>query len=393
MVYCFFSAQYLPVQGGVERYTESLAHLLHTKGHAVLIVTSERLDLPAHETDAQGVEIIRLPAWNILQGRLPLAKPDIMRRLRATLATRHIDRIVVQTRLYPLCLAGMRFACEHKIPFLTIEHGSAYVGAANSAVRLAEKIYENQLMKRAKKCCSHFYAVSDASAKWLAHFGVQSRGVLYNSVDAAAIASVLQEKNSDVRTELSLPACAPIVIFAGRLVHEKGILQLRDAVCQIHAQTGLHLLIAGDGPLYQTLAQNPKDCVHLLGSVPRKKVLALLAQSTMFCLPSDAEGFPTSVLEAIVCGCFVITAPYGGAKEIITGKEYGCVMPGNTKADIASALCAALADAAYCKQAVLHAKKRFEEAFTWEKTCQKLEAAFFDIQGENNETAGNYSGI
>ena len=40
MTLCFFSAQYLPTVGGVERYTFNLAKRAVQAGHRVLVVTS-----------------------------------------------------------------------------------------------------------------------------------------------------------------------------------------------------------------------------------------------------------------------------------------------------------------------------------------------------------------
>ena len=57
--YCFFSAQYLPTMGGVERYTYNLARRLIAKGNRVTVVTSNIQGLPAHEV-SEGIEIYRL---------------------------------------------------------------------------------------------------------------------------------------------------------------------------------------------------------------------------------------------------------------------------------------------------------------------------------------------
>ena len=51
MTLCFFSAQYLPTVGGVERYTFNLAKRAVQAGHRVLVVTSALPGLPQEETD------------------------------------------------------------------------------------------------------------------------------------------------------------------------------------------------------------------------------------------------------------------------------------------------------------------------------------------------------
>ena len=75
MVICFFSTQYLPTPGGVERYTWNLARRCVAAGHRALVVTAALPGLPARQTDADGIEIFRLPSWPVMGGRFPVLKP------------------------------------------------------------------------------------------------------------------------------------------------------------------------------------------------------------------------------------------------------------------------------------------------------------------------------
>ena len=75
MVICFFSTQYLPTPGGVERYTWNLARRCVAAGHRALVVTASLPGLPARERDADGIEIYRLPSWPVMGGRFPVLKP------------------------------------------------------------------------------------------------------------------------------------------------------------------------------------------------------------------------------------------------------------------------------------------------------------------------------
>ena len=59
MTICFFSAQYLPTVGGVERYTFNLARRVGAAGHTALVVTSALPGLPEDETDEYGIRLLR----------------------------------------------------------------------------------------------------------------------------------------------------------------------------------------------------------------------------------------------------------------------------------------------------------------------------------------------
>ena len=97
MTFCFFTTQYLPTPGGVERYTWNLARRCLAAGHRALVVTSSLPGLPARETDADGIEIWRLPAWPVMNGRFPVLKPHPP---AADLWAQGIDFAVIQTRMY-----------------------------------------------------------------------------------------------------------------------------------------------------------------------------------------------------------------------------------------------------------------------------------------------------
>ena len=97
MVICFFSTQYLPTPGGVERYTWNLARRCVAAGHRALVVTASLPGLPARERDADGIEIYRLPSWPVMGGRFPVLKPLAD---ADDLWAQGIGFAVVQTRMY-----------------------------------------------------------------------------------------------------------------------------------------------------------------------------------------------------------------------------------------------------------------------------------------------------
>ena len=96
--YCFFSAQYLPTMGGVERYTYELAKELIARGNRVTVVTSQTGSLAARETSKEGIEIWRLPSLSLMNGRFPVTLPTpARRRLTAELKKQRFDLVVINT--------------------------------------------------------------------------------------------------------------------------------------------------------------------------------------------------------------------------------------------------------------------------------------------------------
>ena len=90
-----------------------------------------------------------------------------------------------------------------------------------------------------------------------------------------------------------------MISFTGRLLKEKGIITLVKAFNEIsQSDSKKYLFIAGNGDEYETIEKMKNDHVILLGRITSEEVTALLKETNIFCLPSDSEGMPTSVLEA-----------------------------------------------------------------------------------------------
>lgn len=377
--YCIFSAQYLPGFGGVEQYTYNLSNKLRERGNEVLIITSQQQGMPIEEIQPNGVKIYRIPSLDFLNGRLPIAyHSKLWKALQNKLKEENITRIIIQTRLYTLSIMGMKFAKKNSIPCITIEHGTSFVGMSNQIVQVCEIAYEKVLLSFAKHYCQHFCAVSNAGSDWLRQLKIYSEKVLYNSVDEKRIQNYLLDCKQNWRETTAISNDTKAITFVGRLIREKGVIQLIDSIEELQKKHKIALWIAGDGPLYEELKAQNIPNVFLLGRLSQSDVMNLLNQSDFFCLPSDSEGFPTSVLEAIICKCYVITAPYGGAKEIISSEKYGTVMQDNTQKTITTVLDQLLnKNHEEILTVTQNAYFHFLNGFTWNHTCDALESLFW----------------
>ena len=387
--YCFFSAQYLPTMGGVERYTYNLARRLTAKGNRVTVVTSAVQGLPEHEV-SKGIEIYRLNSFGFLNGRFPVLKPGpaFSRQSKELRKALRPDFVIVQTRFYLLSLYGVRFAKRCHAPCIVLDHSTDHLTFGNPLINKAGEWYEHFLTSRIKRSCKSFHGVSKACNEWLKHFHIKAASPVYNAIDLDEIDGLLRRPAEDYRKLCGLPEDALVVSFAGRLVAEKGVLPLIEAVTR--AREGcekLHLLIVGTGPLEEEVRSRENGFIHFLGRFDFPQVVALLRQSDVFCLPTEyAEGFPTTILEAAACRCFTIATDRGGSKELIQDETYGIILPDSDVGRLAGALGRALSDPDYRQSAAEKARRCLEENFTWniisdrvislaeEKTAKKAEA-------------------
>jgi len=198
--------------------------------------------------------------------------------------------------------------------------------------------------------------------------------VLYNAIDLESVRSALSRSKVDFRKQYGISANEVIVSFAGRLVYEKGIQKLIRAVLNLNRDSqNIKLLIAGDGPLLDELrsAYGSTGPIIILGRVEADDVLSMFSQSDAMCLPSESEGFSTTVLEAVACKCFCISSDAGGVRELIQSRDYGIVYSPNGIENIQSAIL----DFINCdnkESTVENCYNRVRDEFTWEKTTAKI---------------------
>ena len=123
-------------------------------------------------------------------------------------------------------------------------------------------------------------------------------------------------------------------IFVGRIVRDKGINELCQAMALLSGIAPVRLLMVG--PYEDDLdpiSQPSKDIiennssVEYLGSKYGDELLACYAAADCFVFPSYREGFPNTVLEAGAMGLPSIVTDINGSREIIVQGENGVVIP------------------------------------------------------------------
>lgn len=363
-----FTEYYLPKLGGVERYTDKLINELKRK-YNISIVTTQLDDLPKYE-EKENIKIYRIPVFSIFKNRYALIKMNKeLKTLIKKIDEKKYNFLICQTRFFPTSYFGVKFAKKRKIPVMVIEHGSSHFTVNNKVLDFFGHIYEHLLTKKIKKNCDIFYGVSERCNMWLKHFNIESKGVLYNSIDQNDFKKY-KDKYYFKPNKNNINIC-----FAGRLIKEKGVYELCDAFNELSKNyKNIKLQIAGDGPILKDLKNKYIDNkrINFLGKLNFDNVMSLYNSSDIFVYPSMyPEGLPTSILEAGLMKCAVIATDRGGTIEVITHKQDGLICEENTKSihDNLKLLLdnVELIDV-YSKK--LH--NRIVNNFTWNVTAKKL---------------------
>lgn len=342
-------------------------------GHRAVVVTSALPGLPERETDADGIEIIRLPVWPVMNGRFPVLK--FGRRHRAAvraLFDHPIDLCVIQTRMYPQSVWAAFAASKRHIPTVVIDHSTGYMPMGGGVLGLAGRMYEHLACTLIKSTKPTFYGVSLASCRWLATFGVRPEDTMPNAIDPEALAAELAQPCSDGLSRKDLcPNGENLVVFVGRMIPEKGIQELIDAVRSL---PGVVLAAAGDGPLLPQLRQQYGDTpgIRLTGPLDHGDIVRLLGQADCYCLPTRyAEGLPTTLLEAAGCGCPILCTPTAGTEELLPG-DSAVFLPDTTPEAIRTGLQKILDHPDAAHDRVVRARENTLAHFTWDAVFDKL---------------------
>lgn len=120
------------------------------------------------------------------------------------------------------------------------------------------------------------------------------------------------------------------IVFMGRLIKEKGISELIDAMLLLKSQPNIHLMVIG-GSFYANSSSNDfimelkakaepiKDSIEFTGFIPYSELPERLQKADIAILPSVwAEPFGLTCVEAMASGLPVITTRTGGIPETVT---------------------------------------------------------------------------
>lgn len=112
-------------------------------------------------------------------------------------------------------------------------------------------------------------------------------------------------------------------LYAGRLSVEKGVILLLEAFAKMPQ---FRLVLAGDGPLKETLMQTYElnKNIEFAGSQKRAQLMLLMQKTKALIFPSIwYEGLPYTIIESLAAGTPVLCSRIGAMNEIITNQYNG----------------------------------------------------------------------
>jgi glycosyltransferase involved in cell wall biosynthesis len=144
----------------------------------------------------------------------------------------------------------------------------------------------------------------------------------------------------------------PVVLSVGRLSEQKGFDILVSAFAGVVSETECRLLILGDGPERSKLEGKIRD-LRLTNAVDmpgrEDNPWKYMMRSSLFVLPSRWEGWPSALMEAMICGLPVITTNCpGGGKEMVEDGERGLIVQMDNIEELREGILKLLRDSEVC---------------------------------------------
>ena len=187
---------------------------------------------------------------------------------------------------------------------------------------------QNRLYRRADRVVAVSAGAADelAASAGLARSDIE---VVYNPLDIERIDASSREKPEE--TDLFETGAPPVVLAAGRLHPQKDFEALLIAFELVRRRRRARLVILGDGPSrpgLEALAgeKGLDEDVRFPGFV--RNPYKYMHRSAVFVLSSRFEGLPTVLIEALACGCPVVSTdcPHG-PREILENGRWGRLVP------------------------------------------------------------------
>ena len=133
------------------------------------------------------------------------------------------------------------------------------------------------------------------------------------------------------------------LLYVGRLATQKNLPLLLAVVKALHEAgcAAFKLLIVGEGPMETKLREIVErdgltSLVEFRGPVSREEIVRVFADSDVFVLTSDYEGYPRVLMEAAASALPTVTTAISGSDESIRDGESGFIVPIRAFAEIAA---------------------------------------------------------
>lgn len=361
----------LPDIGGAQTHLMEVACAMQKSGHDVQIVAGKYGWL----TEQLAIKGIEISVIDELVREISLKKDwATVYKIRNIIKKWHPD--IVHCHSSKAGIVGRIAAFMEGVPSVFTAHGWAFTEGVPFFKRVLYSVIENIMLNITSKC----FCVSEydrcLAKKWFLRDSHKiitvHNGIGDDGLQRDAIVRML-DNGSILR-----------LIMVGRFSKPKDHMLLIKSVYDINKKYPgqVHLSLVGDGDLFAAanqyvVANNLGDFIVLLGE--STCVDSLLTQSDVFCLISNYEGLPISIIEAMRAGLPVIASDVGGNNELVVDGVNGYLVSRGDRKGLVQAIEKLIKDRTLITEFGKRSQEKFRMEFTFSAMMQKIESAYRDV--------------
>jgi len=368
-----------PPEEGIGNYVYNLSSRLAKRGHEVIVITRGGLKKQILEYDK--FVVFKLPflmAYPFHADIHGIFVNKFLRRLNE-----HLDVIHVHTPLTPALTTQTPMVTTFHTPHFTDSYAIDIINMRSLLTKilgvLAYRI-EKSLIASSKIIS----AVSNGvKSNLVEHYGVKREDVM---VLGNAVSDMFLEAGHTITKQKD----DTMILYAGRLDHGKGVLDLVESMKTVtESIPNAKLIIMGKGPLLSSIIRKVAELglqkhIELRGFMNHKELLDTSLRASIFVLPSYHEGLPTSILEAMACQLAVVATAVRGNVDIVKHGKTGILVPPKAPESLGRAIIYLLEHPDLRQKLAKSARRLVEERFTWDKVAERTLVAYNAARGEKS---------
>ena len=348
------------VLGGAERLMSEILRHLRSVGYRIIVISTLQ-SLPDHGDTTAWFEPATDEIYHLWRFLAPAEFTDF---IDYVLSAKHVDALwIVGSTLFYEALPRLR----ERLPQLRV---------VDLLFNTLGHVASN---RRHAALIDLILVENDEVRRWLLLNGESEERIrlIPSGIDLNRYNPVLRSRR--MAETLGIAPGRFIAGFSGRLSEEKAPLAFVGAARRLADADDIVFVMTGAGPMEGAVrkavaALHPAGRLHYLGIVP--EVRDWLACYDVLVVPSEIDGRPTVVLEALAMGVPVIASAVGGLPELVHDGETGFLCPPGDDAAFADAIRRLHADPELHGRMRAAARNFAERELRFERTADAYAAAF-----------------
>ena len=371
------SWEYPPrIVGGIARVVHDLSKRLIRDGHDVTVVTYREGNLPYYEND-KGVEVYRIDNYMISPNNfidwIMQMNFNMIAKVNELLS-KGLKFDVIHAHDWLVAYAAKTLKNSYDIPLVATIHATE--SGRNKGIHDDTQRYINDTEWMLTYESSEVIVNSNYMKNELQRlFGLpyEKINVVPNGININSFNGI--ERDYNFRRQYAADN-EKIILFMGRLVYEKGIQHLIDAMPKILSNyNDVKLIVAGKGGMLDELKAKVdflglSQKVYFTGYLNSKQVPKMYKCADISVFPSTYEPFGIVALEAMLAGVPTVVSDTGGLNEIIDHGVNGMKSYTENANSLADSILTLLFDQQLCSEITKNAKQKVKNEYNWTKLAQ-----------------------